>query len=131
MLFRRQLDLDLAELRPELFIFRMAAQELKSSERFKSILQIIRAIGNKLNMSTSRGDAYGFKLDALLKVRFNCSPESWLASSICLVTRNETGETECHLPYFAPLPSASYKSTREESDSLLGGNAPSRSSGTK
>lgn len=41
------IDLDLAELRPELYIFRMAAQELRSSNRFKRILQIIRAIGNK------------------------------------------------------------------------------------
>ncbi|KAF9506490.1 hypothetical protein BS47DRAFT_1399443 [Hydnum rufescens UP504] len=51
MLFRRRLDLDLEDVRPELSIMRNAASELKSSIRFK---RVVLAIGNALNGSTFR-----------------------------------------------------------------------------
>ena len=36
--------------------------------RFKQVLETILALGNYLNGSTSRGGAYGFKLEGLLKL---------------------------------------------------------------
>lgn len=40
MLYRRKLDLDIAEIRPELNILRNASHELRTSKKFKQILQV-------------------------------------------------------------------------------------------
>ena len=68
MQYRRKLDLDIEEIRPDLQTIRNASQELRSSRRFKAILQVILALGNALNDNTFRGGARGFQLDSLLKV---------------------------------------------------------------
>lgn len=68
MVYRRKLDLDIAEIRPELDILRSASRELRTSPSFRQILQSVLAVGNALNGSSYRGDARGFQLDALLKV---------------------------------------------------------------
>ncbi|GLB34079.1 putative diaphanous FH3 domain contatinign protein [Lyophyllum shimeji] len=69
MLYRRKLDLDIAEIRPELNILRNACHELRTSQRFKQVLQAVLSVGNALNGSTFRGAARGFQLDALLKLK--------------------------------------------------------------
>lgn len=69
MLYRRKLDLEIEETRPELNIVRHASYELRSSPRFKKVLQAVLAVGNALNGSTFRGGARGFQLDALTKLR--------------------------------------------------------------
>lgn len=68
MLFRRRLEMEMEELKPDLTILRSAATELRDSQRFKKLLQTVLAIGNTLNASTFRGGATGFSLDSLLKV---------------------------------------------------------------
>jgi hypothetical protein len=40
MLYRRKLELDIEEIRPELNILRNASQELRSSTKFKQVLQV-------------------------------------------------------------------------------------------
>lgn len=40
MLYRRKLELDIEEIRPELNIVRNASQELRSSKKFKQVLQV-------------------------------------------------------------------------------------------
>ncbi|KAL5527808.1 hypothetical protein ACEPAG_6609 [Sanghuangporus baumii] len=69
MLYRRKLELDIEETRPELDIVRHATKELKSSSRFKQVLKIVLTIGNALNGSSFRGNARGFQLEALLKMK--------------------------------------------------------------
>lgn len=69
MQHRRKLDLDIEEIRPDLQTLRDASQELRSSVKFKSVLQVVLALGNALNGNTFRGGARGFQLDSLLKVR--------------------------------------------------------------
>jgi diaphanous 1 len=69
MVYRRKLDLDMEELKPDLSILRKASEELKNSIKFRKLLQTVLAIGNTLNASTFRGGAAGFSLDSLLKVR--------------------------------------------------------------
>ncbi|GAA5951520.1 hypothetical protein JCM21900_001590 [Sporobolomyces salmonicolor] len=50
-------------------MLRTAADELKRSAKFKRLLQTVLAIGNALNASTFRGEAEGFSLDSLLKLK--------------------------------------------------------------
>lgn len=69
MLYRRRLEIDIAEIRPELDALWNASRELRNCKSFKQILQIVLAVGNALNGSSFRGGARGFQLDALLKVR--------------------------------------------------------------
>ncbi|KAJ6583786.1 hypothetical protein B0H10DRAFT_2168123 [Mycena sp. CBHHK59/15] len=69
MLYRRKLDLDIEETRPELNILRNASHELRSSSKFKQVLQAVLAVGNALNGSSFRGGARGFQLEALLKMK--------------------------------------------------------------
>ncbi|GAA5859773.1 hypothetical protein JCM1840_006447 [Sporobolomyces johnsonii] len=69
MLYRRRLEIDMEELKPDLTILRAAADELKQSAKFKKLLQTVLAIGNALNASTFRGGAAGFSLDSLLKLK--------------------------------------------------------------
>jgi diaphanous 1 len=40
MLYRRKLELDVEEIRPELNIVRNASQELKTSPKFKQVLHV-------------------------------------------------------------------------------------------
>jgi hypothetical protein len=68
MIYRRKLDLEIAEIRPELNILRNASYEVRHSDRFKQVLRVVLAVGNALNGSTFRGEARGFQLEALLKV---------------------------------------------------------------
>lgn len=69
MVYRRKLELDIEELRPELEHLRNASKELRASLRFKRVLQAVLAVGNALNTSTFRGGAQGFQLDALMKLK--------------------------------------------------------------
>lgn len=69
MLFRRKVELEIEEIRPELNIVRNASHELKASVRFKRVLQGVLTVGNALNASTFRGGARGFKLDSLMKLK--------------------------------------------------------------
>ena len=68
MVYRRKLELDVEEIRPELNLLRNACRELRSSQRFKEVLKVVLTVGNALNGSTFRGGARGFQLEALLKV---------------------------------------------------------------
>ncbi|KAG0210592.1 hypothetical protein BGX33_004803 [Mortierella sp. NVP41] len=69
MIFRRRLEIDVGELKPEMDVLRMTIEELHSSRRLKSLLKTVLLIGNHLNATSFRGNAYGFQLDALLKIR--------------------------------------------------------------
>lgn len=69
MMTRRRFEMDLEELRPELSILRNATDELRASAKFKTVLQVILAVGNTLNAATFRGNAQGFQLEALLKLK--------------------------------------------------------------
>jgi len=53
-----------------------AIQIVKTDKRFHKVLEIILAIGNYLNGSTNRGQTYGFKLNALVKLTDVKSPKN-------------------------------------------------------
>jgi len=90
MLYRRKLELEVEEIRPDLDIVRNASLELRSSPKFKRVLQAVLTVGNALNGSSFRGGARGFQLDALLKLK---------------ETKTAKGGTECPtlLHYLAKL----------------------------
>ena len=44
MIIRQRFDLDLEEIRPELAILRNATTEIKQSQRFKKVLQVMLLI---------------------------------------------------------------------------------------
>lgn len=85
MLYRRKLEIEIEEIRPELNVVRNASRELRNSQRFKGVLQVTRCfftpcnrlnilqtvltVGNALNGSSFRGGARGFQLEALLKLK--------------------------------------------------------------
>ncbi|BGP28584.1 hypothetical protein JCM10296v2_000320 [Rhodotorula toruloides] len=69
MVYRRRLDMEMEELKPDLAMLRSACDELQSSMKFKHLLQVVLTIGNALNGSTFRGNAGGFSLDSLLKLK--------------------------------------------------------------
>jgi diaphanous 1 len=91
MLYRRKLELEVEEIRPDMQTIRDACKDLRCSEKFKVVLQVRRllpslkrkrlpcgkivlAVGNALNGSTFRGNARGFQLEALLKVSRRVGP---------------------------------------------------------
>ena len=49
MIYRRKLDLEIEEIRPELNILRNASREVRSSSKFKQVLRAVLAVGNALN----------------------------------------------------------------------------------
>lgn len=69
MIFRRRLEIEVSELKPELDVLRWTIEELKSSRKLRSLLKTILLMGNHMNAASFRGNAYGFQLDALLKIR--------------------------------------------------------------
>jgi diaphanous 1 len=44
MIYRRKLELDVEEIRPELDILHSTSRELKASQRFKRVLQVRNAL---------------------------------------------------------------------------------------
>ena len=68
MIFKRRFEHDLEDLKPDAEAMSFAITELRNSKMLTEILKICLAIGNYLNGSSFRGGAYGFKLDALLKL---------------------------------------------------------------
>jgi diaphanous 1 len=69
MIYRRKLDIETAEIRPELDSLWNASRELRGCSKFKQILQVVLTVGNALNGSTFRGGARGFQLEGLLKMK--------------------------------------------------------------
>ena len=61
-------EAELLELEESIQIVADATEEVKNSDAFVKVLEVILAIGNYLNGGTSRGGAYGFQLDAILKL---------------------------------------------------------------
>lgn len=69
MVYMRKFELDLEELKPDLRILKHAVDEINSSAKFKAVLHTVLTIGNVLNSSTFRGEAAGFQLGDLLKLK--------------------------------------------------------------
>lgn len=69
MLYRQRFEADVEDCRTDIDVISAAVRELQDCHGFKSILAAVLSLGNALNISTSRGDARGFRLEALAKLR--------------------------------------------------------------
>ncbi|KAJ7591544.1 hypothetical protein C8J56DRAFT_1003980 [Mycena floridula] len=91
MVYRRQLETEIMEIRAQLDVLRNSALELRGSNRFKQLIQTVLAVGNALNDSTYRGECswlptIGFEkgadtlLDYVIRVLLRQHPDSvrWL-----------------------------------------------------
>jgi len=67
--FKMSFDDQVRDLKPDVDAVLLAIKEVQKSIKLKKLLEIVLALGNYLNGGTFRGRAYGFKLDALNKLR--------------------------------------------------------------
>lgn len=68
-IFKRRFEAEINEVKPELHAIQSAIKEVKQSKKFVKLLKTVLAIGNYMNGGSFRGEAYGFQLDALLKIK--------------------------------------------------------------
>ncbi|XP_059635570.1 formin-like protein 13 isoform X2 [Cornus florida] len=66
--FKIQFRSQVSDLSSSLNVVNSAAEQIRSSAKFKRVMQTILSLGNALNQGTARGSAVGFKLDSLLKL---------------------------------------------------------------
>ncbi|KAL6072920.1 putative WD repeat-containing protein 65 [Balamuthia mandrillaris] len=57
------------DVQPDIEAVVKSTKELKTSPKFKSLMEVILALGNYINGGTFRGAAYGFQLDVLTKLQ--------------------------------------------------------------
>jgi len=69
MLLEKDFDSKLSSIENSLIRFTMGLTSLKSAQKLRTILGIIRSVGNYVNGGTFRGGAYGFSLDLLTKLK--------------------------------------------------------------
>ena len=114
MVYRRKLEVEVEEVRPELNMVRNASHQLRESSRFRRVLQVsvhsstlrltadnplqtVLAVGHILNSSSFRGGARGFQLNALNKVRSSAHSLHPVSLTIMQLkeTKTASGGTEC------------------------------------
>jgi len=72
-----------------------ACSELRNSDKFTYLLEIILYIGNFLNCHSSRGGAWGFKLDSLLRlseIKSKSNPEKTMLYFLVEIIKNDYPE---------------------------------------
>ena len=91
--------------RPKISSIHEASRQLAKSHRLKKALEIILAFGNYMNKG-QRGNANGFKIASLNKVRERCSAMFWLicnfggfifANGFKIALLNKVREMFCHV----------------------------------
>lgn len=99
---RCEFDSRIAELSGSISLMRNAIRELTEGNQIRGVLEAILRIGNFLNCGTARGNATGFKLDTLSKLK---STKATNASKVTMVQYLATW-LEGRAPEFARLDEA-------------------------
>ena len=68
LLFKKELSGKISNMLLQIRVLKEAVISINNSEQFKSILFILRQIGNYLNSGTSNGKAFGFSISSLTKL---------------------------------------------------------------
>jgi hypothetical protein len=66
--FRSKFPLKILEIKKDIRLIHQTSKEIRRSNKVFSLLELILTLGNFLNGGTFRGGAFGFKLEALLKL---------------------------------------------------------------
>ncbi|XP_047209397.1 protein diaphanous homolog 1 isoform X2 [Girardinichthys multiradiatus] len=67
--FKLQFEEQLNNIKPDVVAVTAACEELRKSETFAKLLQIILLVGNYMNSGSRNGSAYGFSISYLCKLR--------------------------------------------------------------
>uniref|UniRef100_A0A8C8DMW8 Diaphanous related formin 1 n=1 Tax=Oryzias sinensis TaxID=183150 RepID=A0A8C8DMW8_9TELE len=67
--FKMQFDEQLNNIKPDVVSVTAACEELRKSETFSKLLQIILLVGNYMNAGSRNGSAFGFSISYLCKLR--------------------------------------------------------------
>ena len=95
LLFKKQLSGKISNMLLQIRVLQEAVISINNSEQFKSILFILRQIGNYLNSGTSIGKAFGFSINSLSKLDsikgINKEKTSLLELFIILIKKDNPG----------------------------------------
>ena len=95
LLFKKQLSGKVSNMILQLKILKDAVLSINNSEQFKSVLFILRQIGNYLNAGTSVGKAFGFSINSLSKLDsikgINKERTSLLEEFIMIIKKDNPG----------------------------------------
>ncbi|XP_023259086.1 protein diaphanous homolog 1-like, partial [Seriola lalandi dorsalis] len=69
ILFKLQFEEQLNNIKPDVVSVTAACEELRQSETFSKLLQIILLVGNFMNSGSRNGKAFGFSVSYLCKLR--------------------------------------------------------------
>ncbi|XP_024864368.1 protein diaphanous homolog 1 isoform X2 [Kryptolebias marmoratus] len=69
ILFKLQFEEQLNNIKPDVVSVTAACEEVKESEKFAKLLQIILLVGNYMNSGSRNGKAFGFSISYLCKLR--------------------------------------------------------------
>ncbi|KAJ3013426.1 hypothetical protein HKX48_005760 [Thoreauomyces humboldtii] len=69
MLFRKRFEEEVEEVVPDMETVLLACDQVRTSKRLRELLKQVLILGNYLNGTSFRGNAYGFKLEALLNLK--------------------------------------------------------------
>lgn len=71
--FKLQFEEQLNNIKPDVVSVTAACEELRQSQNFSTLLQIILLIGNFMNSGSRNGKAFGFSISYLCKVKTRCT----------------------------------------------------------
>lgn len=67
--FKRRFAEKISDIQPDIQAIALACEEVKSCSSLVQVLELLLAVGNYLNGGNARGQAFGFKLEILTKLR--------------------------------------------------------------
>jgi hypothetical protein len=95
LLFKKQLPAKISNMLLQIRVLTDTIMSINNSEQFKSILFILRQIGNYLNAGTSIGKAFGFSINSLSKLHsikgINKEKTSLLEEFIMIIKKDNPG----------------------------------------
>lgn len=69
ILFKLTFDEHISNIRPDIIGVTLACEELKKSENFKRMLELVLLVGNFMNSGSRNAQSLGFNVSFLCKVR--------------------------------------------------------------
>lgn len=70
ILFKLQFEEQLNNIKPDVVSVTAACEEVRKSESFSKLLEIILLVGNYMNSGSHNGKAFGFSISYLSKVKY-------------------------------------------------------------